>query len=83
MSLKVDLGRRIKELRQRQNLTLKQIEARVDVSATHVSEIERGKTTPTIGALSKIASALDVEPTFFLAADDLPKVEVQRTDNVR
>jgi len=41
-------------------MTLKQIEAAVGVSATHVSEIERGKTSPTIGALGKIAKALCV-----------------------
>ena len=41
-------------------LTLKEIEAKVGVSATHVSEVERGKTSPTVGALSKIAAALEV-----------------------
>ncbi|HEX9642115.1 MAG TPA: helix-turn-helix domain-containing protein [Candidatus Krumholzibacteria bacterium] len=78
MSITSDLGRRIKELRQKKNLTLKEIEARVDVSATHVSEIERGKTTPTVGALSKIAMALDVEPSYFLAADTTLQAELRR-----
>jgi transcriptional regulator with XRE-family HTH domain len=81
MSITSDLGRRIKELRQRQNLTLKEIEARVDVSATHVSEIERGKTTPTVGALSKIAAALDVEPSYFLAPDVTAQVELRRPED--
>ena len=57
MSISVEVGRRIKQYRQKYNLTLKEIEARVNVSATHVSEIERGKTSPTIGALSRIAQA--------------------------
>jgi transcriptional regulator with XRE-family HTH domain len=64
-----ELGRRIKQLRLTQGFTLKDIEARVGVSATHVSEIERGKTSPTVGALSKIANALEVNPSFLL---DLP-----------
>ena len=51
------LGRRIRRIRQEKSLTLKQIEAKVGVSATHISEIERGKTSPTIGALEKIAAA--------------------------
>jgi transcriptional regulator with XRE-family HTH domain len=65
----VELGRRIKQLRLAQALTLKDIESKVGVSATHVSEIERGKTSPTVGALAKIAEALEVNPSFLV---DLP-----------
>jgi transcriptional regulator with XRE-family HTH domain len=64
-----ELGKRIKQLRLSQGFTLKDIESKVGVSATHVSEIERGKTSPTVGALAKIASALEVNPSFLL---DLP-----------
>lgn len=65
----LDLGKRIKQLRLSQGFTLKDIESKVGVSATHVSEIERGKTSPTVGALSKIATALQVNPSFLV---DLP-----------
>ncbi len=65
----VEFGKRIKQLRLSQGFTLKDIEARVGVSATHVSEIERGKTSPTVGALTKIAHALQVNPSFLV---DLP-----------
>lgn len=78
MSISVEVGRRIKQYRQKYNLTLKEIEARVNVSATHVSEIERGKTSPTIGALSRIAQAFDMDPAEFLVSEDLPKVQVTR-----
>lgn len=62
----LELGRRIKQLRLSRGFTLKDIEARVGVSATHVSEVERGKTSPTVGALSKIATALEVNPSFLV-----------------
>ena len=78
MSISVEVGRRIKQYRQKYNLTLKEIEARVNVSATHVSEIERGKTSPTIGALSRIAQAFDMDPAEFLISEDLPRVQVTR-----
>lgn len=65
------LGRRVRRIRQDKGLTLKQIEAKVGVSATHISEIERGKTSPTIQALEKIASALEVLPSHLI---DLPPV---------
>lgn len=80
MHPKVDVGRRIKHYRQKYNLTLKDIESRVEVSATHVSEIERGKTSPTVGALSRIADALQVDPAVFLVTDDLPRARVTRAD---
>ena len=73
----LELGNRIKQLRLGQGFTLKDIESKVGVSATHVSEIERGKTSPTVGALGKIATALQVNPSFLL---DLPiGDEVSRT----
>ncbi|MCA9756367.1 MAG: cupin domain-containing protein [Candidatus Eisenbacteria bacterium] len=69
------LGRRIRRIRQEKNLTLKQIESKVGVSATHISEIERGKTSPTIGALEKIASALDVPPSHLIDVPPVAKLE--------
>jgi len=61
-----ELGRRVKEYRLQKGMTLKEIEARVGVSATHVSEVERGKTSPTVGALSKIADALGVSASHLI-----------------
>ena len=60
------LGRRIRSLRIEKGLTLKQIEARVGISATHVSEVERGRTSPTVGALARIAEALGVRPSHLI-----------------
>jgi transcriptional regulator with XRE-family HTH domain len=60
--MSADVGDRIRRMRIERNLTLKDIEARADVSATHVSEVERGRASPTVGALIKIAAALAVEP---------------------
>lgn len=68
------IGSRLKDRRRELELTLKAIEARAGVSATHISEIERGKTSPTIGSLSKIAAALGKDITFFLEKDELDEV---------
>lgn len=69
-----ELGGRIKRIRKSKGMTLKDIEARSHVSATHISEIERGKTSPTIGALSRIASALGKDTAFFLETQNLEDV---------
>jgi transcriptional regulator with XRE-family HTH domain len=60
------LGRRLRRVRLARGVTLKEIEAKAGVSATHVSEVERGKSTPTVGMLVNIARALDVELSSFL-----------------
>lgn len=74
------LGRRIRRIRQEKGLTLKQIEARVKVSATHISEIERGKTSPTVGALERISNALEVPVSHLIDLPSTPDLEVRRPD---
>jgi len=68
------LGRRIRRIRTEKGLTLKQIEAGVGISATHVSEVERGRTSPTVGALARIALALGVRPSHLI---EVPAAEPQ------
>ena len=72
------LGQRLKACRTEAGLTLKAMEARAGVSATHISEIERGKTSPTIGALEKMARALDRDLTYFLESEALDEITHQR-----
>ena len=77
-SFAVELGRRIKRLRVDRGLTLKDLEARGGISATHVSEIERGKASPTVGALGRIATALGVKPAQLVSAPELPATHLVR-----
>jgi transcriptional regulator with XRE-family HTH domain len=81
MPSKKELGERIKRFRLERNLTLKDVELKAKVSATHVSEIERGMTSPTVGALTKIAKALGSEPSYFLNSNALPPVSLVKGDN--
>lgn len=62
------LGRRVRRRRQANGLTLRDVEQRSGVSATHISEVERGKTSPTVGVLERISSALGVRPGELLDA---------------
>lgn len=83
MPSKQKLGERLKRFRLDRNLTLKEVELKAKVSATHVSEIERGMTSPTIGALSKIARALGTDPSYFLQNNAYPTVSVVRKSDRR
>ena len=61
MITKEALGKRVRDVRTRGKMTLKIVEGRSGLSSTHISEIERGMTSPTIGALIRIAHALGKE----------------------
>jgi transcriptional regulator with XRE-family HTH domain len=74
MPTRSELGRRLREQRVRQSLTLKQVENKSGVSATHISQIERGITWPTVHALERIARALEKNTSFFLEEVELPDV---------
>ena len=74
MPTKTEIGRRIREERTKRSLTLKEVEHRSGVSATHISQIERGITWPTVNALHKVATALEKNTSFFLEEVELPDV---------
>ena len=80
---KVEIGERLKRYRLEKKQTLKEIEALSGVSATHISEIERGKSSPTVGALIRIANALGSEASYFVEADELSQVTVVRSGQRR
>ena len=83
MPVERELGGRIRRLRLAKNLTLKDVEREAEVSATHVSEIERGKTSPTFGALVRVARALGVRPSRLIEDDPLPRISVVRAREAR
>lgn len=62
MQLKILFGRKIKELRKRNNYTQAQLAEFVSVDDKHISCIESGKNFPSPDLLSRIATALKVEP---------------------
>jgi transcriptional regulator with XRE-family HTH domain len=72
----MDVGSRIKRVRREKGLTLRALESLSGVSATHLSEIERGHTSPTLGSLARVARALATPPAFFLEQSELGAVSV-------
>jgi transcriptional regulator with XRE-family HTH domain len=78
MPTKAELGQRLRVARFERDLTLKEVAARCGMSATHISEVERGKTSPTIGALQRIAAALGEKASYFVQENDLPRVRLTR-----
>ncbi|MEW5921459.1 MAG: helix-turn-helix transcriptional regulator [Bacillota bacterium] len=65
-----EVGRRIRGLRRLKRMTQQQLAGHLDLSASQLSNIERGLKKPRPELLEKIAAALDVagEEFFFLPA---------------
>jgi len=74
MLTKQALARRIREARHKRKMTLKQVERLSGFSSTHISEIERGRTSPTIAALTRISEALQKDPSYFIEDRELEEV---------
>ncbi len=60
------IGGRIRSLRRRQGLTLKQVAQATDLSHPFLSQVERGRTLPSITSLYRIALALGTSPSALL-----------------
>src|SRR5262249_27805492 len=54
--LSMKLGQRLRELRQGRDLTLLQLSNETSLSVSYLSDMERGRTTPSLDTLEKIAS---------------------------
>lgn len=72
------LGRHIRYIRVSLGLTLRDLEKRGQISAAHLSEIERGNATPTIRSLGRIAEALGISASSILEFGKLPVKSVGR-----
>jgi XRE family transcriptional regulator, regulator of sulfur utilization len=75
-TLSVQIGQRLKRIRQSRGLSLDALAEVTDVSKPMLGQIERGVSNPTVATLWKIASGLNVPFTAFVAEE--PSIRVQR-----
>lgn len=64
------LNERLKELRTERQLTLKELGETSGLSVSYISDIERGRTVPTLATLETLANALGVSVMDFLSGVD-------------
>jgi len=70
-SSSVNVGIRLRELRGEMKLSMRALAARSGLSANALSMIERGKTSPSVSTLYKLADALGMPITTFFGAQAL------------
>ncbi len=66
----VDVGPRVKALREAMDLSLRDLAERSGVSAPMLSQVERGDTSPTIAVAAKIAAGLELTLSQLLRLDE-------------
>ena len=54
-----ELGKRVRELRNRRGLTIRELASKSGISINTLSLIENGKTSPSVSTLRRIASAFN------------------------
>lgn len=64
------VGARLREARQRQNLSLRALGDRTGFSASFLSQVELGQASPSLGSLQRIAEALGVTVAGLVASDE-------------
>jgi transcriptional regulator with XRE-family HTH domain len=74
----VEVGPRIKALREAMDLSLRDLAERCGVSAPMLSQVERGETSPTLSVAAKIASGLELSLSQLLRLDESDGVTLVR-----
>ncbi|MBK6647009.1 MAG: helix-turn-helix domain-containing protein [Anaerolineales bacterium] len=69
-AVSVDVSSRLRELREGQGVSMRTLASRSGLSANALSMIERGKTSPSVSTLYKLAGALGVSITAFFGTED-------------
>src|SRR3954449_11310865 len=74
----VEVGNRIRALREGMGLSLRDLSERAGVSAPMLSQVERGDTSPTLTVARRIAGGLDLSLSQLLRLDEAEGVSVVR-----
>lgn len=79
----MNIGGKIRQLREAKKFNIKQLACLVECTPSLISQLERGKTDPSISMLKKIAKALDVNIVdFFMTRENDEDVVTREEDRV-
>lgn len=72
-AISVNIGERLRELREARNISMRSLATKSGLSANALSMIERGRASPSVSTLYKLADALGVSITSFFGTDSQRK----------
>ena len=79
----MQLGRKIRDLRLRRGLTVQQLAEMTGLSKGFVSQVENGRTSPSLATLSDLARSLETSVAWLVVEEDLVPYVVRRTERPR
>lgn len=78
----LDLGEKLRDARIGQNLSLRELAAKAEVSASLLSQIENGKANPSVRSLHSIADALSMPVDYFFPNGTSTRVETDSASRI-
>jgi len=82
-TIATDFGQRLRLRRKAKGLSLRELGEKVNLTASFLAQVERGKTNPSISSLQQIAKALEVPIFFFFSQDKRERRVVTRANRAR
>ena len=76
----MDIGKRIKQLRIKNNLTLEELASRCELTKGFLSQLERNLTSPSIVTLEDICEALGITMSKFFEEENDEKIVFKQED---
>lgn len=76
----MDIGKNIREIREKKNLSQKEVALSIEVAPTQYSRIENNKAVPGLNTLIKVAKALNVTLDAIVFGESSPSEEVKIKD---
>lgn len=75
---KLQLGKRLRKLRTAQHISIRTLAARTNFSPSFISQIEKGRASPSIASLERIAAVLDTSLGGFFTPDISDDIRISR-----
>lgn len=77
------IGKRIREIRNAQGISLEELSFKAGLNAAHLGQIERGFRNPTLETLERIATALDMSFYELISSSETLPREQSETSDIR
>lgn len=76
-----NVGERVRQVRDKQGLSLEDVSQRTDIDISMLSQIEEGIVAPPLGTIIKLAKALEMRMGYFISGEpDMPYTIVRHRD---
>jgi transcriptional regulator with XRE-family HTH domain len=79
----ISIGQRVRSVREEKDLTLKDVAQRTGLESGYLEQIESGLVSPPLGALIRLAKALDMRLGRFISTGEVKPFTVVRKDERR